>query len=37
MTPFAWRASEEVKKQLADSAQVECETDFLIRVYQRHA
>ncbi|WP_445497585.1 23S rRNA (guanine(745)-N(1))-methyltransferase [Photorhabdus sp. SF281] len=35
MTPFAWRATEEVKKGLADKALFECETDFILRVYQR--
>ncbi len=35
MTPFAWRASEEVKEKLAKTEQFVCETDFLIRVYQR--
>ncbi|UPK79673.1 23S rRNA (guanine(745)-N(1))-methyltransferase [Proteus vulgaris] len=36
MTPFAWQASEEVKQSLAESECFVCETDFLIRVYQRH-
>uniref|UniRef100_UPI0036DBB7CB 23S rRNA (guanine(745)-N(1))-methyltransferase n=1 Tax=Photorhabdus sp. RM322S TaxID=3342825 RepID=UPI0036DBB7CB len=35
MTPFAWRATETVKKELADKALFECETDFILRVYQR--
>lgn len=35
MTPFAWKASEEVKQSLAKSEHFECETDFLIRIYQR--
>lgn len=34
MTPFAWRASEEVRNSLVISEAFECETDFLIRVYQ---
>jgi 23S rRNA (guanine745-N1)-methyltransferase len=35
MTPFAWRASEEVKAQLNHSAQFSCETDFMIRIFNK--
>lgn len=35
MTPFAWKATEAVKHQLAAETAFSCETDFLIRVYRR--
>lgn len=35
MTPFAWKATEAVKNQLAAETVFSCETDFLIRVYRR--
>ena len=35
MTPFAWRASEETKQSLIARELFECETDFLICIYQR--
>lgn len=35
MTPFAWRATEEVKAQLLLENLFTCETDFVIRVHQR--
>jgi len=35
MTPFAWRAPEAYKQQLKDSASVQCEADFMIRVYKK--
>ncbi len=35
MTPFAWRASPEVKAKLLLEDSFECETDFLVRLYQR--
>ena len=34
MTPFAWRASEDVKQSLLTNKTFECATDFLIRIYQ---
>ncbi|GAA0330859.1 23S rRNA (guanine(745)-N(1))-methyltransferase [Morganella psychrotolerans] len=37
MTPFAWKATEAVKTQLAAETEFSCETDFLIRVYRRDA
>ncbi|KHT62928.1 23S rRNA methyltransferase [Photobacterium gaetbulicola] len=37
MTPFAWKTSDSVWQQLAQSEQFRCETDFAIRVYQRKA
>ncbi len=35
MTPFAWRASEEYKAELKASKSLQCEADFMIRVYQK--
>ncbi|CAM3402713.1 23S rRNA (guanine(745)-N(1))-methyltransferase [Xenorhabdus nematophila] len=35
MTPFAWRASEEVKAHLMSKEQFNCEADFTLKVYQR--
>lgn len=35
MTPFAWRATEEVMANLKARAHFECETDFVIRIHQR--
>ncbi|MBU9847626.1 23S rRNA (guanine(745)-N(1))-methyltransferase [Rahnella ecdela] len=35
MTPFAWRATEEVMADLKAQTAFECETDFLIRIHQR--
>lgn len=37
MTPFAWRAAQEVKQRLIDSDNFACETDFIIRLHQRDA
>ncbi|WP_035345934.1 MULTISPECIES: 23S rRNA (guanine(745)-N(1))-methyltransferase [Dickeya] len=37
MTPFAWRATPEVKATLGAEAHFSCETDFLIRLYRRNA
>lgn len=37
MTPFAWKTSDSVWQQLAQSEQFRCEADFAIRVYQRKA
>lgn len=37
MTPFAWKATDAVKTQLAAETGFSCETDFLIRVYRRDA
>lgn len=37
MTPFAWRATEDVMKNLKAEQAFECETDFVIRLYQRKA
>lgn len=36
MTPFAWRASEQLKQQLQQSQQQHCEADFILRVYQKN-
>jgi len=35
MTPFAWRASEAFKQELKDTASLQCEADFMIRVYKK--
>ncbi|MDC9583045.1 23S rRNA (guanine(745)-N(1))-methyltransferase [Xenorhabdus sp. PR6a] len=35
MTPFAWRASDEVKTQLMSKEQFNCEADFTLKVYRR--
>jgi len=35
MTPFAWRATEEVKAALLAETSFCCETDFLIRLHRR--
>ncbi len=35
MTPFAWRASEAYKQELKDAVNVQCEADFMIRVYKK--
>ncbi|MDC9595531.1 23S rRNA (guanine(745)-N(1))-methyltransferase [Xenorhabdus anantnagensis] len=35
MTPFAWRASEEVKAYLISKEQFNCEVDFTLKVYRR--
>lgn len=37
MTPFAWRASEQVKENLQQAEVKEYTADFLIRVYQSDA
>jgi 23S rRNA (guanine745-N1)-methyltransferase len=37
MTPFAWRASEQVRQQLLEQSEFHCEADFMIRVYQKSA
>jgi len=36
MTPFAWRATEEVKAALLDQTSFACETDFIIRLHRRN-
>lgn len=36
MTPFAWRAKPDVWKKLAGLERFDCQTDFLIQVWQRH-
>lgn len=35
MTPFAWRASDQLRHELPLTPQFECEADFMIRVYQK--
>lgn len=37
MTPFAWRATEEVKAALLAETSFACETDFVIRLHRRKA
>lgn len=36
MTPFAWKASTELRQQLKSAKLFECEADFMIRVYRKH-
>lgn len=36
MTPFAFKASEEVKAQLAEISAFSCQADFMIRLYQNN-
>jgi len=35
MTPFAFKASEEIKQQLVTEQNFNCQADFLIRIYQK--
>jgi len=35
MTPFAFKASEEVKQNLLNQDNFTCQADFLIRLYQK--
>jgi 23S rRNA (guanine745-N1)-methyltransferase len=35
MTPFAWKATEELKQALLADPAFHCEADFLIRVYRK--
>ncbi|AKJ42248.1 23S rRNA (guanine(745)-N(1))-methyltransferase [Pragia fontium] len=35
MTPFAWKASEQLIQQLAEMSEFHCEADFYIRLYQK--
>ncbi|RQW63175.1 23S rRNA (guanine(745)-N(1))-methyltransferase [Vibrio viridaestus] len=35
MTPFAWRASEEIKQDLKSRSEFHCEADFSIRVFRK--
>ncbi|WP_159738984.1 23S rRNA (guanine(745)-N(1))-methyltransferase [Vibrio atypicus] len=35
MTPFAWKASDELRAQLKSATLFECEADFLIRIYRK--
>lgn len=35
MTPFAWKATEQMKSKLSQSIHFECETDFIIRTYKK--
>jgi len=37
MTPFAWRARPEVWQQLTEATNFACETDFVVRVWQRES
>ncbi len=37
MTPFAWKASEELKQELEQTHQFDCEADFMLRVYRKHS
>ncbi|MEZ9232045.1 23S rRNA (guanine(745)-N(1))-methyltransferase [Vibrio amylolyticus] len=35
MTPFAWKASEELKEELLNAEEFSCEADFMLRVYKK--
>lgn len=35
MTPFAWKANEELKQRLKSATLFQCEADFMIRVYRK--
>jgi len=35
MTPFAWKATDKVRKKLAQANSFHCEADFMIRVYKQ--
>ncbi|KGY12887.1 23S rRNA methyltransferase [Vibrio tubiashii] len=37
MTPFAWKASNELRERLKSATLFECEADFMIRVYRKVA
>lgn len=37
MTPFAWKASDELREQLKSATLFQCEADFMLRVYQKNA
>lgn len=37
MTPFAWKATEAMRKQLKSTPQFQCEADFMLRVYKKSA
>lgn len=36
MTPFAWKASEELRNELTSTTLFQCEADFMIRIYRRN-
>ena len=35
MTPFAWKASDELRDELKSSTLFQCEADFMLRVYRK--
>ncbi|ARR45892.1 23S rRNA (guanine(745)-N(1))-methyltransferase [Vibrio campbellii] len=35
MTPFAWKASDELREELKSSTLFQCEADFMLRVYRK--
>lgn len=35
MTPFAWKANEQLREELANAELFECEADFMLRVYRK--
>ncbi len=37
MTPFAWKASDQLRQELGDCTEFACEADFILRVYQQIA
>lgn len=36
MTPFAWKATEELRNELTSAKLFQCEADFMIRIYRRN-
>ncbi|MFA0412422.1 23S rRNA (guanine(745)-N(1))-methyltransferase [Vibrio renipiscarius] len=37
MTPFAWKASDELRELLKTATSFDCEADFMIRIYRKNA
>ena len=35
MTPFAWKADDQLKQELKSTSSFECEADFMVRVYRK--
>jgi 23S rRNA (guanine745-N1)-methyltransferase len=35
MTPFAWKATEELRDTLKSAEKYQCEADFMLRVYRK--
>lgn len=37
MTPFAWKANQQLVNELSEAAEFHCDTDFFIRIYKKNA